>query len=168
MRLIINILVVVVVLAGMWHGLTITFLIFALYHAFFILIEKLGVTKKLEQIGKIPSTIYTFSVVLIGWAIFKSSSVNDLGDLLQNLFGITSNEHQVVLSNKVITTLIIALFLSFRTLFPQIETLKNTITDKLGVGTFLLIKGALAIFLLVVSISYVTTEEFIPFIYSKF
>ena len=166
-RLLMNILIVII-LAGMWHGITAPFLIFALYHAFFMLIEKLGAVKILEKIGKTPSMIYTFCVILIGWAIFKSSSVKDLILLSQNLFGMSNNTYQFAITTKEITILIVAIFLSFRRIIPKIDVIKITITEKIGHSKFQLTRNVSAILLLIVSVSYLATEEFIPFIYSKF
>ena len=69
---------------GVWHALCfegtgINFMLWAAYLLFFILLEKLGVLKRVTE-HKIFSHIYLPVVILFSWLIFNTN-INTLGDL---------------------------------------------------------------------------------------
>lgn len=68
-RTLFNILVVWF-LTGLWHGASWNFILWGMYFAVFLLVEKLFLYKLLEKMPKIISRLYAFFVVVIGWVIF--------------------------------------------------------------------------------------------------
>ena len=80
-RWIFNILVVWF-LTGFWHGASWNFIIWGMYYAILLLIEKLFLSKFLEKLPKVIRFIYTFLLVNIGWLIFR---IEDLS-ILKNVF----------------------------------------------------------------------------------
>ncbi|MBR5273255.1 MAG: MBOAT family protein [Clostridia bacterium] len=68
-RTLFNILVVWF-LTGLWHGASWNFILWGMYFAVFLLIEKLFLYKLLEKLPKFISHIYALIVVVIGWVIF--------------------------------------------------------------------------------------------------
>lgn len=69
-------LVCVFFLTGLWHGADLSFVIWGLYHGFFILIERVGLKRVLDK-TKGLSIIYTFFVVNIGWVLFRAANTFD-------------------------------------------------------------------------------------------
>lgn len=67
-------LIVVFFLTGLWHGADFSFIIWGLYHGFFLIVEKLGL-KKLLCKTKIVSTLYCFLIVNFGWVLFRADDV---------------------------------------------------------------------------------------------
>lgn len=61
---------VVFLLSGLWHGANWNFVIWGVYHGLFIVSERLFLNRFYERIGRIPSVILTFFIVVVGWAIF--------------------------------------------------------------------------------------------------
>jgi len=85
---------IVFLLSGLWHGANITFIIWGLYHALlFMPILLMG--KKKEQSGKeelvrftIPNLfrmILTFSLVTIGWILFRADSMSSAVEYFRNI-----------------------------------------------------------------------------------
>lgn len=68
-RTLFNILVVWF-LTGLWHGASWNFILWGMYFAVFLLIEKLFFYKLLDRMPKIVGHIYALLVVVIGWIIF--------------------------------------------------------------------------------------------------
>ena len=76
-RQLFNILVVWA-LTGFWHGASWTFLLWGLYYALFLMLEKIFLLKPLRKVPAL-GTVYTLFVVVCGWVIFD---LTDLGDAL--------------------------------------------------------------------------------------
>lgn len=73
-------------LTGFWHGADWTFIIWGLYFALFLLMEKLFLAKLLEKVPSFVSHVYVFFVMIISFVIFNgnglSGSFSDLGGML--------------------------------------------------------------------------------------
>lgn len=67
---------VVFLLTGIWHGASWNFLLWGIYHGFFQIIERMGLSKILKKC-KIVSYIYCIVVVTIGWVFFRIENIQD-------------------------------------------------------------------------------------------
>lgn len=65
-------------LCGLWHGASWTFLIWGLYHGFFLALERTTRLRDLaaDQWPGIRRT-FTFLVAMIGWVVFRSDTLSD-------------------------------------------------------------------------------------------
>ncbi len=66
---------IVFALCGFWHGAEWTFLIWGLYHGFFIIIEKFNTIKNIKK--KLPEYVnfaVTFFIVMFGWVFFRAEN----------------------------------------------------------------------------------------------
>ncbi len=79
-RQILNIFIVWA-LTGIWHGAAVNFLIWGLWFAVFLILEKLFLGKVLDGLPKLFSRIYTGLVVLFGWVLFAVETVDSMGTL---------------------------------------------------------------------------------------
>ena len=77
---------VVFLLSGLWHGARWNFVIWGAYHGFWLVLERIGLGKVYEKMGKIPSVIITFLIVTIGWAIFRIENLSDAFTFISGLF----------------------------------------------------------------------------------
>lgn len=66
-------LIIVFFLTGLWHGADMSFIVWGLYHGFFIVIERLGLKKVLDK-SKILSGICCFFIVNFGWVLFRAQN----------------------------------------------------------------------------------------------
>lgn len=66
-------LLIVFFLTGLWHGADMSFVIWGLYHGFFVVVERLSKMKILDK-SKVLSTIYCFLVVNFGWVFFRAEN----------------------------------------------------------------------------------------------
>lgn len=85
-RQIINILVVWA-LTGFWHGAEWNFLLWGLYFAVILIIEKNFLLKKLNE-SKVLGHIYTLFLVLIGFVIFNVTGLSEIAVYFRNMFGL--------------------------------------------------------------------------------
>jgi len=85
-RQLLNILIVWA-LTGLWHGANWTFLLWGLYYALFLVVEKLFLLKKLQN-SAIMCHFYTILVVIFGWMLFQLDSVGEVVRYWQAMIGL--------------------------------------------------------------------------------
>ena len=84
-RLIFNILAVWM-LTGFWHGADWTFILWGLFFAVLLIIEKTVLLKHLNQ-SKIFSRIYVLLLVMVSFVIFNASSLPEAFHYIGSMFG---------------------------------------------------------------------------------
>ena len=163
-------LMLVFLLCGLWHGAAWTFIIWGAYHGFFLMLEKLKLSKLLLSVFEPIRHIYTLFIIMIGWVIFRANDLSHLNVFLKSLFGFGSGVTQIntidlYLSNSLISVLILATIFSL----PVIEKLNNfSMTNK---RTSLLYSTNLEIFyyiIFILSLINVASGSYNPFIYFRF
>ena len=75
-------------LTGIWHGANWTFLCWGLWYFIWLVFEKLtGITNKMG----VFSHVYTILVIIIGWVIFRSNSMEEAVLYVKAMGGISEN-----------------------------------------------------------------------------
>ena len=82
-------LLIVFLLCGLWHGASWTFVIWGLYHGFFIVLEHAGLERMLGRTARPLRHLYALLVVLVGWVLFRSATFYGAIAFLANMVGIT-------------------------------------------------------------------------------
>lgn len=118
-------LIIVFFLSGLWHGAAWTFVMWGLYHGFFLILDKLCMKKWLQKAGSVPATLLTFLLVMIGWVIFRSDSLPAAGQYIGQLFSFKSIPDGIVFDNRFFVTLVVAAACSFAGLFGNLENFVN-------------------------------------------
>jgi alginate O-acetyltransferase complex protein AlgI len=72
--------------SGLWHGASWNFVLWGAYHGIFLVMEKMFLNKVYLKIGKIPTIIFTFIVVVIGWVFFRIEHLSDACLYLKRMF----------------------------------------------------------------------------------
>ena len=160
-------LVVVFLVTGLWHGASWNFVIWGLWHGLFMIIER--VIRNENWYKKIPSFIkifITLFIVIIGWVLFKATTLKEGLRYLSIMFGLVnfSNitfEFTYFISRKFILLIIIGIIAS--TPIP-----KNIFNRYKGIKAFELIKTILIILLFIISIIFMVNSTYSPFIYFQF
>lgn len=150
------------ILTGIWHGANWTFLCWGLWYFMWLVCEKLtGITNKMG----VFSHVYTILVIIIGWVIFRSNSMEEAVLYVKVMGGISEN----VLVDSIFcnyltgcyTILIIALVLSI----PIVPYIQNKYCCTIFGKNVESLVGA-AIFL--VSVLMCISGSYNPFIYFNF
>ena len=84
-RQIVNLLIVWC-LTGLWHGASWNFVLWGLYYAALLILEKLFLLKALQKLPKFIRHIYSVIAVLLGWALFFFEDMTALGGFFRRLF----------------------------------------------------------------------------------
>lgn len=84
-RQILNLLVVWG-LTGLWHGASWNFVLWGLYYAILLILEKTVLKKLLQRLPKALCHLYTMLIVVLGWALFYFEDMRALGSFFAKLF----------------------------------------------------------------------------------
>lgn len=80
-------LLIVWALTGLWHGAQWNFLVWGLYYGVILILERYVWGRELGRLPVFVQHIYTFVLVLIGWVFFFSPSLGAAMDYLGVMFG---------------------------------------------------------------------------------
>ena len=176
-RTIMNLLIVFFC-TGFWHGASWNFVIWGLFHGIFLLIERIGWDKIIFKLWKPIRICYALLVVMIGWVFFRADNLTIAIGYVGKLSFISSTTHlQIVglsefLDAKIIFILILAALYSFRIFRWGIEFIEDIYKSKNKEQTYLMIfyssKFTISIVLLFITIMYLASSTYNPFIYFRF
>lgn len=85
-RHILNILIVWG-LTGFWHGASWNFILWGLYFAVILILEKYIIGRMLEHAPAFVRHIYTMLLVIVSWVIFYFEDIGRVGPYLAGMFG---------------------------------------------------------------------------------
>lgn len=99
-------LMIVFLVTGFWHGASFTFIVWGMYHGFFQIVERMGFHKILSK-HKIFARLYTISVVLFGWVLFRAKSLSQAGEMFKRMlmpwrYTESSMTLRILLGNKTL------------------------------------------------------------------
>ena len=149
---------------GLWHGASWNFVLWGLFHGAFLIVERLGLTNVLKKIPRVFGHVYTLTVVLVGWVLFRAATLTDALHYLKSMFVFTSENASrilLVLDGEAVLLLFAAVLFSL----PVYPPVRNWCDHRKS--TQLLYEAALLV-LFFVSILYMTGSAFNPFIYFVF
>jgi alginate O-acetyltransferase complex protein AlgI len=157
---------IVFIVTGIWHGAAWTFIIWGLYHGFFIFIERLGLKKYLDKCHVI-NHIYALLVVNFGWVLFRIEGLKNGLLFIKKMIIPTSNSTTIrmykIITTRNILILIIAILFSC-----VIQVLFNKIKKKkiLKIASFC--EPMIIVVLWILCISSLVSNTYNPFIYFRF
>lgn len=149
-------------LTGLWHGANWTFIVWGLMYFVLLVLEKWLHTEKWP---KVISHIYSLLFVMLGWMIFRANTLYDGIQYIGSMFCLSGNKG--VDYNALLYLKEYAFFFVFGLVVavPIIKTINKKYTDKLW---WYYTKTGLLIVVLIISISYMVTGSYNPFIYFNF
>ena len=72
---------------GFWHGASWNFVLWGLYFAAWLILERYVLRGVLEKTPKVLKHVYTLIVVFVGWGLFAMLDLSVCGDYLATCFG---------------------------------------------------------------------------------
>lgn len=157
------------VISGLWHGASWNFVIWGAYHGFFLILDRLFLIKILEKVGKLPSIIFTFLIVVVGWIFFRIENFSNAMLFISKLIQITDLKLSIELSNLFFISLVAAFIFSFLNIttigykFENILFYPKDFTFK-----SLVLKSITGFIIFSISLAFITSTGFNPFIYFRF
>ncbi|WP_233004580.1 MBOAT family O-acyltransferase [Exiguobacterium aurantiacum] len=169
-------LAVVWLLTGVWHGASWTFIAWGVYYGVFIMLERAFLGKWLKAMPSWLSLSFTLFVVIIGWVFFRADDFPYAISYLQAMFGLHGGplfdqqalyylvQYGVVLTIAIIGATPIPRIIVGKLLSQELDETKSMTTRRI-VG-LVRVTGVTVLFFL--SISYIVSSTFNPFIYFRF
>jgi len=168
-------LIVVFLITGLWHGASWNFIVWGLYHGFFIAIERLGFDKVLLRLYKPLQHLYTIIVVLVGWVFFRSDNIHYAFAYIGRMFSFSSGEKALTsyinfynFSPEGPIMLLIAAVFSMPVIYSLRAMLISRTWTKNGAKKIALFYRPLLLILFVISIAFIASGAYNPFIYFRF
>ncbi len=85
-------LMTVFFLCGLWHGSSWNFVIWGMYHGFFLIFERLGLGALLKKMPRPVRHLYCLLVAVIGWVFFRAETLPQSLTFIGAMFGIGSDD----------------------------------------------------------------------------
>lgn len=161
-----NILIVWFI-TGLWHGASWNFVLWGLYFATLLILEKF-VWKDFLEKHKVFAHISTFFLIVFSFVIFQTESFSDMILFFQNLFRFslpfTNTETNFYFSNY----LIVFIF-AFVGMGPWIKKLYWKLFEhKIGKKVLVVVEPIVLVILLLVVTGFIIDESYNPFLYFRF
>lgn len=148
-------------LTGFWHGASWNFILWGLYFAVILVLEKKIYGKYLNN-TKVFKYIYTIVLVVISFVIFNCETIGDIKIFLSSMFGLNNlpliNTETLYYIRSYLVLLIIAIITS--------TPLLKVIGNKLKKLEFL--EPVIYIGIIILVTAYLVDSSFNPFLYFRF
>ena len=161
-------ILIVWLLTGIWHGASYNFVLWGLYYAIILLVEKLFIGKYIEKIPKALKILYSLFFIMIGWVIFRIENINDLGQVLQCMFSFTSSDWvSLFKTNMLLITCIPYILIGIIFSMPIDKWFIEKV-DKSDSITLTILENLIYALLFGYSIMLLVSSSYNPFIYFRF
>ena len=159
---------IVWLLTGIWHGASYNFILWGLYYAILLLIEKLFTGKYIEKLPKVLKMLYSLFFITLGWVIFRVENINDLILVIKKMFSFNNTSFITLFNNNAILVstipyIILGIFLSL-----PIDKWFKTKVDKSNGIVLTLIEDLILGVLFGISVMFLVSNSYNPFIYFRF
>lgn len=162
-------LILVFLLSGLWHGASWNFIIWGAFHGTFLILDRMFLKRVLAAVGTIPSVLFTFLVVMIGWVFFSIESFGAAINYIKILFAFNFKSNLEGINIEFYMTLLFAVMFSFIGLSKLGMKLQTTIYKEVNYSVLqAFIVLFVGVLLYGISASYITATGFNPFIYFRF
>ena len=153
-------------LTGLWHGAAWNFIIWGIYYGLLLLFEKLFLNKVLSKLPSIINWIYTFVIVMIGWMIFRSNTLNELLLFIKSMFSYKHTDWITILADNLSTfNSLVFIIPAFIFSFPIFKKLNENYSNK---TVYEIILNIILLTLFLICIICLTSSSYNPFIYFRF
>jgi len=155
-------ILVVWALTGLWHGASWNFILWGVYFGVLLIIEKYVIKKYLDKLPNVFKHLITIFLVLISFYIFAFDNTNTLLSFGKILFGFSGNKF--IDSNFIFyfTSYLIIIVIACIFATPIYQKYKERIEKKGLVITIIYI------LLFVLTIAYLVSDTYNPFLYFRF
>lgn len=162
-------LLIVWVLTGFWHGAEWNFFFWGLYYGVILILEKYVWGVMVERLPKAVQHIYAFVTVLIGWVFFFSPNMDYAGEYLGVMFGIGARglaDSQALF--LILTHWLLILLCILGSSVRGLSVLQSVISVSGNVRAQRIISFVVYIGMFLISLAFLVTETYNPFLYFRF
>ena len=166
--------IIVFFCTGLWHGANWTFVLWGLYHGFFLLLE--AYVPAIKKLPKAVGKIYSLFVVCIGFVLFRAESVGQFGQFVAKMFtGFSFTAESSALLMRQLTPwflfILVIAVLGAGFLKKPVALIREKMGDPAALGKMnaaRVVMSVLAVLLLVWCVIRLSGQSYNPFIYFRF
>ena len=165
---------IVFLLCGAWHGASWNFVVWGMWHGFFLSIERLRpVDFVLSNSPRVVRNLYTLLIVMVGWVFFRAATLELALDMIARMFGLQSGtETMLPVSSHVTAPTMLLIALATCCSFPIWPRVREATQKIVGTpGERLAYDVVRAVFIGVITVlclATMTIDQNNPFIYFRF
>lgn len=162
-------LLVVWALTGLWHGASWTFVLWGLYFAVFLILERLFLAQWLARAPRWVAHLYVTLAVLVSFVLFSASSPAEALSQLSGLIGLSGTPLWDTATLAALRQYGVVLLVSLLGAVPLVPlALQKLRALPHGDAVCAVLQPVAALVLLVVSTAYLAAGSFNPFLYFRF
>lgn len=157
-------------LTGLWHGASWNYILWGLYFAFFLVIEKLFLLKLLKRAPRAVSNAYTLVLVLFSWVIFAFESLPPALQYFRAMLGLAGGG---IINNQGIyylSTNLILLVICIAAASPWPSLIANKALERLKERELLtaMLENMVLLVIFLLCTAYLVDGSYNPFLYFRF
>lgn len=153
-------------LSGLWHGANWTFVLWGLYHGFFLAVDKLCWLDWQQRFPRLVNVAVTFFLVVLGWTIFRADSAQQIAVYMGKMFALPpASGGFVYIETHQWFFLGVSLLLSFIPVFSGYDAMARWLKKLPGQREF---QMAVILCLFFLAAGKMSTLTFNPFLYFRF
>lgn len=158
---------IVWLLTGFWHGASWNYVLWGVFYGLLLMAEKLFLLKWLKKAPAFVGHIYTMFAVLFGWVLFAFEDLGKGVAFLKTMFGggagfISNGTLYQILS--YLPLLIVCLVAAT----PLAKKIYGKLSLKAGEGVLLTVDSVRIAGIMLLSIAYLISGSYNPFLYFRF
>lgn len=158
---------IVWLLTGFWHGASWNYVLWGVFYGLLLMAEKLFLLKWLKKAPAFVGHIYTIFAVLFGWVLFAFEDLGKGVAFLKTMFGggagfISNSTLYQILS--YLPLLIVCLVAAT----PLAKKIYGKLSCKAGEGVLLTVDSVRIAGIMLLSIAYLISGSYNPFLYFRF
>lgn len=156
-------LVIVFFLTGLWHGASYNFIIWGLFYAVFLIIERMGFKKVLEKIPRVFRHFYAVIIVMIGWVFFRADNLTGAIQYIKGMCLSSGKDIEnfcFIMNGQYWFCIIMGIIFSIP--HPKLKSVihKNSVTE--------LVSDICILVVFVIAVCYMVGSGYSPFLYFRF
>ncbi len=160
---------IVWLLTGFWHGANWNFMLWGVYYGILLLLEKLVFGNALRKLPSALQHVYCMFVVMVGWYLFSYNEITGGTGYLAAMFGGGGRvlDHGTVYQLYSNAVLLIILIIGSTHLPARIGA---AVLERVKHSNFLsvVLRGGFMIMVFLLSVAYLVSASFNPFLYFRF
>jgi alginate O-acetyltransferase complex protein AlgI len=160
---------IVFIISGFWHGASWAFIVWGIYHGFFLVLERTRFGMFFFKRDNFLSVLLTFFIVNIGWVIFRKETISEAFEYIKILFSFNKDTTIISFNHaELYSYLAVCFFFSFIFYSKKALSLQHHFYCTKLTSVKSVIFTLLSVCLLIICTSFITSASFNPFIYFRF
>ena len=151
--------------SGLWHGANWNFVIWGCYNGIFLVADRLFLKRQLDRLNPLLANGLTFIIIMAGWVIFRTRSLNQMATYYGALLNPFSGHRGISMSTEVAVAMIIGCIVC---VFPRLPMYKRLAEKYQTNQSFCSVVICAILVMFVVACGRSLAAPFQPFLYFRF